>query len=315
VVGRGGSRTVWSEEEIRRLDRQRCGRFRTGATVFRDTSRGSHRHVPALRRITVRLPTEVRSLSYHPFVRVLVLGGTAEGRLVADRLHHAGVDVISSLAGRVSRPRLPAGRVRIGGFGGVDGLAAYIPAEGITHIVDATHPFAATMSGNAVAAAARTGVPVLRYARPGWGSRPDATSWHWVPDVDTARRVAESLGERPFLSMGRQSLPSFTSWGDRRVLVRVVEPLTGSIPSTWTVIEDRGPYTVDGELAMLRRHAVDVVLTKDSGGTYTSAKLDAAAALGVPVVVLARPSGRAGATEVTTVDACLDILRIPVAAR
>jgi len=219
------------------------------------------------------------------------------------------VDVVSSLAGRVSRPRLPVGGVRVGGFGGVQGLVEFVTSEAITDIVDATHPFATTMSARARDAGCRTGVRVVRYARPGWSTRPDAGSWHWQRDLDGVRRAAERLGQRPFLSSGRQTLRAFAGWTDRDVLVRVVEPLTERPPARWTVVEDRGPYGFEGELALMRCHRIEVLVTKDSGGTYTGAKLDAAAALGIPVVVLARPTtAPTGATEVTTVGACVELL-------
>lgn len=248
-------------------------------------------------------------------VRVLVLGGTAEARSLAAALEAAGIVFESSLAGRVSRPRLPVGPVRIGGFGGADGLARYVDRAEVTHIVDATHPFAANMSANAVAAGRATGVPVLRLSRPGWGQRPDATSWLWEPTLQAMRATAERLGCRPFISSGRQTLAAFASWTDRAVLVRVVEPLGVSPPPRWTVVEDRGPYTVDGELELMGAHDVDVLLTKDSGGSYTSAKLDAAERLGIPVVVLSRPAAVPGAAEVTSVAACVERLLAAVAGR
>ena len=188
------------------------------------------------------------------------------------------------------------------------GLASHLRDTGVTHLVDATHPFAATMSAHAVDAGRATGIPVLRLARPGWGSRPDAAAWHWEPTLDAMRATAETLGERPFISSGRQTLPAFAPWSDRDVTVRVVEPLDNPAPPRWTVLEDRGPYRLDGELALLRDHRIDVLLTKDSGGSYTSAKLDAAAHLGIPVVVLSRPSTLPGAAEVSSVDACVEQL-------
>lgn len=240
--------------------------------------------------------------------RVLLLGGTAEARALAQALVEAGVDAVSSLAGRVARPRLPVGEVRIGGFGGVAGLVRAIEEGGFTSVVDATHPFAATMRGHAVEAARLAGVPVLRLARPGWGARPDADTWHWVDDLDAARQNAERVGSRPFISSGRQTLPHFTSWSDREVLVRVVEPLEEPPPPSWTVVLDRGPYTMDGERDLLQQNRIDVIVTKDSGGGYTSAKLDAAAELGVAVVVVRRPPSPAGLKEVATVQECLERL-------
>lgn len=228
--------------------------------------------------------------------KVLVLGGTAEARDLASSLTEAGVGVLSSLAGRVSRPRLPVGPVRIGGFGGADGLAAYLHDGGFTHLVVATHPFATRMAENAREAAASVAVPVVRLARPGWEGHPDAGTWTWADGYDAARTAAEGLGERPFLTTGRQTLTHFAPWADRDVLVRVVEPLAVP-PPRWTVVLDRGPYDVEGERVLLREHGIDVLLTKDSGGRYTEAKLTAARELGVRVVVVRRPSSPAGMRE------------------
>jgi precorrin-6A/cobalt-precorrin-6A reductase len=240
---------------------------------------------------------------------VLVLGGTAEARALALELEARGVGFLSSLAGRVSRPRLPVGEVRVGGFGGVDGLAELLVDRAVTAVVDATHPFAATMTAHAAQACARTRTPLVRLARPGWAEHPDASSWTWVATHDDARAAAEALGTRPFLTTGRQTLGHYASWTDRDVLVRVVEPLETAPPSRWTVVEDRGPYAVEGELALLRAHRVDVLLTKDSGGSYTSAKLTAARELGVPVVVVRRPATPAEVPAVSSVDDVVAALR------
>ncbi len=246
-------------------------------------------------------------------MRVLLLGGTAEARELAAHLQGAGVPFVSSLAGRVSRPRLPVGDVRVGGFGGVEGLAAYIGENGMTDVVDATHPFATTMTEHAGEAAGLAGVQLIRYARPGWSGRPGASWWHWAPTLDDVREIAGGLGGRPFITSGRQTLGSFAAWRDRAVLIRVVEPAEEPLPPGWTVVEDRGPYDVAGEIELMREHAIDVLITKDSGGRYTSAKLDAAAALGVPVVVLSRPARPCGVTEVSSVEACLELLLNPPA--
>jgi precorrin-6A/cobalt-precorrin-6A reductase len=238
--------------------------------------------------------------------RVLLLGGTAEARALAAGLVEAGVDVVSSLAGRVSKPRMPVGDVRVGGFGGVEGLAAALVGGGFTHLVDATHPFAVRMTANAGVASRVAGVPCLRLARPGWNGHPDAGSWHWVDDYDAGRAAAEGLGAaRPFITTGRQTLAHYASWTDRDVLLRVVEPLDEDPPPRWTVLLDRGPFGVESELALMRAHGVDVLLTKDSGGAYTEAKLRAAAELGVPVIVVRRPQVPAGVAEVSSVDEVL----------
>ena len=219
---------------------------------------------------------------------IVILGGTAEARQLASILVADGVDVVSSLAGRVRRPNLPPGRVRIGGFGGVDGLAEYLQRQPVAALVDASHPFAATISENAVQAASRTGTPLIRLERPGWTDHPRASSWIWVRDAAAARAVADSA-RRPFLTTGRQSLTEFGPWADRDVLVRLVDPPAKPLPERWTVIMSRGPYSYSDERQILSEYAIDVLLSKDSGGAHTVAKLDAAGDLGIPVVIIARP--------------------------
>ena len=231
---------------------------------------------------------------------IVILGGTAEARELAAVLVADGVDVISSLAGRVNAPSLPPGRVRVGGFGGVTGLAHHLRRENASAVVDATHPFATTMSHNALRAAAVAGTPLVRLERPGWREHPKASSWMWVRDAASARAAAESAS-RPFLTTGRQSLPDFLSWTDRNVLVRLVDPPADPLPQRWFLIMSRGPYSYGGERQILTEHAVDVLLTKDSGGAHTVAKLDAASDLGIPVVIIARPK-RAQVPQLKTVS-------------
>ena len=233
---------------------------------------------------------------------VLVLGGTAEARALAGKLVGAGVDVLSSLAGRVSAPALPVGRVRVGGFGGVDGLATFLVEHRVSVVVDATHPFAATISANAAAACTRTGTPLVRLARPGWSKHPDAGRWTWVDDVTDALAVP---GCRPFLTTGRQSLGAFLPWADRAVLARVVDPPETDLPSAWSLLRSRGPYDLAGERDLLRAHRADLLVTKDSGGEHTAAKLDAARELDVPVVVVRRPSRTAHGPVVSDVEQAL----------
>lgn len=231
---------------------------------------------------------------------VLLLGGTTEAQQLAEQLVADGVAVVTSLAGGATRPRLPAGEVRIGGFGGAAGLASHLCSHGVIAVVDATHPFAATITANAAAACAQTGVPLLRLSRPSWAGRPDAAGWNWVDSPAQARLTAARLGDRVFLAIGRQSLAEFTDWDAPFVLARVIDPPTHPPPAGWQVVRARGPFGLDDELALLRHHRIDVLVTKDSGGP-TDAKLDAAHLLGVAVVCLRRPPSPAAVAEVATV--------------
>lgn len=224
-------------------------------------------------------------------MHVLILGGTTEARRLAELLAgDAGLRVTSSLAGRVAAPRLPPGEVRVGGFGGAEGMAAWLREHRVDALIDATHPFAEAISFNAASAAATTHVPLLALRRPGWVAG-EGDDWHPVGSLEQAARVLPTLGERVFLTTGRMGLAAFAEpdlvalW----FLVRSVDAPEPPFPARMEVLLDRGPFTLDGERELLRTHRIDVVVTKDSGGAATAPKLAAAREAGVPVVVVERP--------------------------
>ncbi|MEU4394434.1 cobalt-precorrin-6A reductase [Kribbella sp. NPDC023855] len=217
--------------------------------------------------------------------RILLLGGTTEARRLAGELS-SEYDVVSSLAGRVSDLRLPVGESRQGGFGGVAGLTQWLAEQGIDAVVDATHPFAATMTAHAVAATTTLNLPLLVLRRPGWQQQPEDT-WHRTPDAPAAATLLPKLGRRVFLTIGRQGLAAFADTG-LWTLARCVDP-PDPVPTWCELLLDRGPYNLAGELELLRNRQIDVLVTKNSGGDMTAAKLTAARELGIPVVLIERP--------------------------
>jgi precorrin-6A/cobalt-precorrin-6A reductase len=232
---------------------------------------------------------------------ILVLGGTAQARELADALHAAGVPVTTSLAGRVARPRLPRGAVRIGGFGGPDAMAGWLAGQRVDAVVDATHPFAERISASASRACGLAGVPLMRLERPGWSERP-GDSWIWAADLPAAA-AAIPPRRRVFLTTGRQGLAAFAAVASAWFLIRCVDPPQTPLPPRSTVLLDRGPFTLAGELALIDAHAIDLLITKDSGGEHTAAKLDAARRRGIEVIVVQRPARRAGRLVQTTDEA------------
>ncbi len=234
---------------------------------------------------------------------VLVLGGTGPARLLAGQLDARGIPVTTSLAGRTTAPARPPGRVRVGGFGGPDGLLHYLTRASVAAVVDATHPYATAMSRHAAAACAHTGTPLVVLTRPSWSARPDAAAWHWANDHSTAAAKAAQLGAHVLLTVGRQALQDYVGpLGSHLVVARVAERRGVVVPDSWRVVEDRGPFDRHGERQLLERHGIDVLVTKDSGGTDTVAKLDAAAETGVAVVAVRRPVLPAGVTVVDRVE-------------
>lgn len=234
--------------------------------------------------------------------RILILGGTNEARQLADLMETAGLDVVTSLAGRVSRPRLPRGEVRIGGFGGPEGLAHWLRQNDVSAVIDATHPYAETISDSAARAAGHTGVPLLRLHRRPWSPQPD-DEWIRVPDMAAAAEAVRERFRRPMLTVGRHGLAAFA--GDTRgsYLIRCVEPPTGALPHRYLLVLDRGPFGVDSERALMSRHRIDALVTKNSGGEATEAKLEAARELRIPVVMVDRPQAPPAETVHTVDDA------------
>lgn len=231
-------------------------------------------------------------------MRVLLLGGTSEARALAKTLHPR-IDIVSSLAGRVPDPALPVGPVRIGGFGGVDGLRRWLQDEHIDAVVDATHPFAATMTVHAAEVCAELCIPHLVLARPAW--EPGAAIVVHS-DVEAAETVARQQYERIFLTTGRSGVKAFAG-SDAWFLIRAVTaPDADTMPRHHHILLSRGPYHYDDEAATMREHRIDALVTKNSGGDMTRAKLNAAAALRIPVVMVARPQLPLGVKAVGTVE-------------
>jgi precorrin-6A/cobalt-precorrin-6A reductase len=242
-------------------------------------------------------------------VTVLVLGGTGEGRELAERLSSNGFRVVSSLAGRVLSPRLPVGEVRVGGFGGAAGLAEYLVSERISAVVDATHPFAEQITANAVAAAGSTGTPLLLLRRPPWVSEP-GDHWTSVSDLRSAATALADFGPdaRVLLTVGRQGVHAFAA-STQQFWLRAVDPPADPLPARLDVILDRGPFTLEAELLLLHKLSIDVLVTKNSGGVMTVAKLTAARRLGLPLIIVERPSLPVDAPAVVDVPAVLSWIR------
>jgi precorrin-6A/cobalt-precorrin-6A reductase len=231
-------------------------------------------------------------------VRLLLLGGTAEARALAARLH-PDVDVISSLAGRVPDPALPVGQVRIGGFGGVEGMAKWLRDERIDAVVDATHPFAATITANAALACRQLGLPGVVLARPPW---PPGRATTVGSDVEAAGVVAGNGYSRVFLTTGRSGTTAFVDVDAWFLIRAVTAPDPDTLPARHELLLSRGPYRYEDEVRLMREHRIDALVTKNSGGDMTRAKLEAADELGVVVVMVDRPALPAGVPTVSTVE-------------
>lgn len=221
--------------------------------------------------------------------RLLLLGGTSEASDLARLLAGRGVAAVFSYAGRTGAPVAQPLPTRVGGFGGAEGLAAWLRAEGITHVVDATHPFAVQMSRNAAAACAATGTPLAALERPAWAPGP-GDRWTGVPDTAAAVAALPEAPARVFLAIGRQGLAAFAAKPQHHYLLRLVDPPTAPLPlPDAQAVTARGPFDLAGDLALLTDHRITHVVAKNAGGTGARAKLDAARALGRPVILIDRP--------------------------
>lgn len=244
---------------------------------------------------------------------VLILGGTGDARQLAERLAERGdLRVTLSLAGRTTAPLAQAGEVRVGGFGGVEGLTRYLREERIDTLVDATHPFAARMSQNAVAAAQITGVPLIVLARPQWEKVP-GDRWIEASDIPDAARLVGDERKTVFLAIGRQELVPFAACPQHRYIVRSIDAVDAALLDAEYILA-RGPFGEADERELFVRHGVDIVVAKNSGGDATYGKIAAARALGIPVVMVRRPqpSGAAGVGSIAEVIAALDhVLILP----
>ena len=207
---------------------------------------------------------------------------------MAGALVGRGFDVVTSLAGVTAEPVLPPGAMRRGGFGGEAGLGAYLAEAGIGLIADATHPFAAVISRHASKAAAAHGIAYLRLERPGWTAGP-GDRWQHVTDIAGAVAALEA-GATAFVTIGRKELAAFAGRGDVRVVARSIEPPGFALPAGWKLVLARPPFTLEAEMALMQDEGVSELVTKNSGGEATRAKLDAARMLGLPVVMVGRPA-------------------------
>ena len=238
--------------------------------------------------------------------RILILGGTAEARRLADTVaerHGDAVDLITALAGRLGRKPHVAGRMRVGGFGGITGLADYLRNENVDLLVDATHPFASIVSYHAAEAAMRTGVARLVLSRPPWRAE-TGNDWREVDDLAVAAHLLPSLGTRFFLTTGIGGLVAFGSVAEAWYLVRLMEPPREPLPlPRYESVIGKPPYDHSEERRLMQHHRIDAVVTKNSGGAATQAKLVAARELGLPVVMIRRPDPPGGEQVESVADA------------
>ncbi len=235
--------------------------------------------------------------------RLLILGGTTEAALLAKQLVAEGRwDVVTSLAGATRRRRALAGKVRLGGFGGAEGLVAYLEAERFERVIDATHPYASTISRHAADACTRLGLPALRLQRPPWQRQP-GDRWIDVADTREAAKRLPDLANRAFLSIGRREIAAFTGLPEVWFLVRLIEAPDEPLGlAAYELLLARGPFEVASERALMDRYRIAALVAKNSGGSATYAKIEAAREAAVPVVMIARPEAPEGIATAAGVE-------------
>lgn len=241
---------------------------------------------------------------------LLILGGTAEASALAEHVARAGLSAVYSYAGRVSHPAAQPLPMRIGGFGGVEGLAEYLRTTGVTHVIDATHPFAAGISRNAIAACALVDAPLIGLVRAPWAPV-DGDRWQRVSDIKSAVQAFDKPPERVFLAIGRQEVAAFAAQPQHTYLLRFVDkPDTPPPLPNHHILIARGPFDLTEDTALLKEHRIDLVVSKNAGGMGARAKIDAARGLGLPVLMIDRPK-LPERHEVSSVDAVMDWLGHP----
>lgn len=220
---------------------------------------------------------------------VLLLGGTTEASALARLLATKGIAATLSYAGRTQSPHAQPVPVRIGGFGGIEGLADYLREHRVTHLVDATHPFAATMSANAIEAARLAGTRRIALTRPAWVACAD-DCWRHVPDIPAAVAALTGPPSRIMLALGRMHVEAFAAQPQHHYLLRFVDTPDQPPPLPHhSLVVDRGPFSTDGDRQLLRDHAINLLVCKNAGGKGAEAKLIAARQVGVPVLMIDRP--------------------------
>jgi precorrin-6A/cobalt-precorrin-6A reductase len=241
-------------------------------------------------------------------MKVLLLAGSGEGRVLADALYKIGVNAVASLAGATRQAKPLALPTRIGGFGGEDGFCEYLAREKITHILDATHPFASRISHRTALVSAQKGLKYMQYLRPAWTAQ-SGDQWHHIRDETDVLALLNKTPSTVFLATGRQTLERFANLEGHRVICRQIDSPTSPFPfEGGEYCIGRPPFSVGREVELFEALRVDLLVVKNAGGTASRSKLDAAALLGLPVAMIERPP-QPDAPKVDTIEAALDWVR------